>query len=145
MDLVKYLYFVALACWVGGMVFFSAVVAPTLHRTLDAENAGRLTRQLFPKYYLFGLLCAGVAVWCLLVLLWRRAMSFWPGAFSLLLWGGAGVALWWLRFSLLPAMNPLERASAEWRQLHRVSVRLNAALVAAGLALLFLLVYARAA
>jgi hypothetical protein len=142
--LVKYVYFLALAAWVGGMIFFSAVVAPTLHRVLDKEHATQLTRQLFPKYYAFGIGCAGVGVLCLLVLLWERAMSFWPGLFSLLLFGGAGGTLWWLRETLLPTMNQMDKGT-EWQQLHRLSVRLNVALLVAGLALIFLLVFARAA
>ncbi len=40
---------VALA--LGGMVFFAAVYAPVIFRTLAPEPAGRLLRALFPVYY----------------------------------------------------------------------------------------------
>lgn len=144
-EVAKYIYFLALALWVGSMIFFSAVVAPAIFRTLDRENAERLARQLFPKYYATGIGCAGAALWCLLVLLWERAMSLWPGVFSLLLWGGSGWTLWWLRQRLVPTMRGLERGCPEWQQLHRLSVRLNVALLVTGLVLIFLLVFARAA
>ncbi|MEM9357171.1 MAG: DUF4149 domain-containing protein [Pseudomonadota bacterium] len=36
----------------GSMLFFAAVVAPTVFRALTAEQAGSFLRALFPNYYL---------------------------------------------------------------------------------------------
>ena len=35
------------------MLFFSAIIAVNIHKTLDKENAGKLLRVLFPSYYYF--------------------------------------------------------------------------------------------
>ncbi|MEL6373071.1 MAG: DUF4149 domain-containing protein [Pseudomonadota bacterium] len=36
----------------GGMLFFSAVVTPSLFHALNAEQAGRFLRFVFPRYFL---------------------------------------------------------------------------------------------
>lgn len=50
-----------LAALFGGMVFFPAVVAPLVFRTLDEASAGRFLRALFPRYYAFMIATAGAA------------------------------------------------------------------------------------
>jgi hypothetical protein len=54
---------VALA--LGGMVFFAAVYAPVIFRTLAPEPAGRLLRALFPVYYKVNAGLTGLAAACL--------------------------------------------------------------------------------
>ena len=51
------------AVWLGAIVLFSFVIAPTVHGVLEPQAAGRLMRNLFPKYYALGILCgaAGIA------------------------------------------------------------------------------------
>ena len=34
------------------MIFYSAIIAVKVHKTLDRENAGKLLRVLFPSYFL---------------------------------------------------------------------------------------------
>lgn len=51
----------SLASLLGGMVFFAAVVAPQVFRTLAPEDAGRFLRALFPRYYVFMIVTAGAA------------------------------------------------------------------------------------
>ena len=34
------------------MIFYSAIIAVNVHKTLDKENAGKLLRVLFPSYFL---------------------------------------------------------------------------------------------
>ncbi|MEL7040730.1 MAG: DUF4149 domain-containing protein [Pseudomonadota bacterium] len=43
----------AVALLLGGMVFFPSVVAPTVFKSLSAEDAGAFLRRLFPTYYVF--------------------------------------------------------------------------------------------
>ena len=136
--------------WVGSIVFFSFVVAPTVFRVLSREDAARLQRALFPLYYLVGIVCAAVGIVCVGTLLADRAFGKWPGILSLLLLAGMGGADFWLRQTVVPQMARLRAqkdegsaSEAEWKALHRVSVQLNAAVLLAGLALIFLLVYAR--
>jgi uncharacterized membrane protein len=151
-QLVKFFYCLALAVWVGGMILFSFIIAPTVHRTLDAPNAAKLIRRLFPSYYILGIICAGVGIVCVGLLLADRAFGRWPGVLSLLLLAAAGGTTLWLRQSVTPAMNNLREQRAEsptpeteeeWRALHHLSVRLNIAVLVCGLALLFLVLSAR--
>lgn len=43
---------------IGSMMFFAITVAPTVFRSLPADNAGVFLRALFPHYYLWGLVVA---------------------------------------------------------------------------------------
>jgi hypothetical protein len=149
-PIIKLVYLVALAVWTGAIVFFSAVIAPTLHRTLKPEDAAALTRKLFPQYYLTGMICAGAGIVCVGLLVAERAFGKWPGVLSLLLLAGLGATAFWLRQTVVPAMDALRErrlidahADAEWKTLHRQSVQLNLAVLAGLLALLFLLVFSR--
>ena len=155
-QMIKWLYLVTLAVWVGSIIFYSAVVARTLHRVLKPDDAAALARRLFPQYYLFQLLCAASSIVCLGLLLADRAFAKWPGILSLLLVGSMGATVFWLRQTVVPQMNELrDRRAAtpqpdpaldrEWKELHRLTVQLNAAVLLCGLALLFLVVYARVA
>src|SRR5580692_11768647 len=75
---VKWLYLLTLAVWIGSIVFFSFAVAPTVFKTLKPEDAAALIRRIFSKYYLIGIICAGLAIVCLGLLLFDRAFSKWP-------------------------------------------------------------------
>ena len=41
---------------VGFMIFFMAVVSPTIFKALDEANSGAFLRQLFPRMFLYGLI-----------------------------------------------------------------------------------------
>ncbi|MEO0618103.1 MAG: DUF4149 domain-containing protein [Pseudomonadota bacterium] len=49
------------AASLGGMLFFSAVVTPSLFGALDEKAAGRVLRTVFPRYFLVHAALAGVA------------------------------------------------------------------------------------
>jgi len=159
-QLVRWCYLLVLALWVGGIAFFSFIVAPTVFKTLGAAEAGRLQRALFPRYYLLGLLCAAAGILCVGWLLAEHAFAKWPGLCSLLLLAGMGATQFWLRQTILPRLGELHdrknpvigtgqppdtEVGAEWKSLHALSVQLNAAVLICGLTLLFLVVFARAA
>jgi len=150
---IKWVYLVTLAVWTGSIIFFSFVVAPTVFKVLKPEDAARLQRALFPRYYLVGLLCAAVGIVCVGILLADRAFGKWPGILTLLLLAASGATDLWLRQAVVPHMAVLrdQRAAEpsdtalehEWKTLHRLSVQLNVAVLLALFALVFLVVYAR--
>jgi uncharacterized membrane protein len=157
-QMTKWLYLLTLAVWIGSIIFFSFVVAPTVFKVLKPEDAAKLQRAVFPKYYLVGMICAALGIVCVGLLLADAAFGKWPGVFSLLLLAGVGATDLWLRQTVVPHMNDLrERRAAvvasnqqpdpaledEWKALHRLIVQLNLAVLLCGFALLFLLVYAR--
>ena len=155
---VKWFYVVTLAVWIGSIVFFSFVVAPTVFKTLKPEDAATLIRRIFSKYYLIGIVCAAVGIVCVGLLVADRAFGKWPGILSLLLLAGMGGTDLWLRQGVMPHMNSLrdrraavessggqpdEELELEWKALHRLSVQMNGAVLLCGLVLVFLVVYAR--
>jgi hypothetical protein len=157
---VKWFYLLALSVWIGSIVFFSVVVAPTVFKTLQSGDAAKLQRAIFPRYYLLGILCAGAGIVCVGWLLADRAFGKWPGILSLLLLASTGGTDGWLLMAVLPRLNELRERKTpiigsgklpephweqQWKELHRMSVQLNFAVLAAALALLFLVVFARVA
>ena len=84
-GLVRFLYLLALAVWVGEIVFFSFVVAPAVFRVLDPPRAGAVVGEIFPRYYALGTVAGAVALACALVLARRASATGW--------WTGAVVAL----------------------------------------------------
>lgn len=119
------LSFALVAAVLGSMLFFLAVVAPTVFRTLGEAEAGAFVRALFPVYYLaLGVGSAGAAG---LALLAGRGME---AALLAAVAGGFAVA----RQGLMPRINALRdrakageaAAGAAFDRLHRASVSLNA-------------------
>jgi len=128
------LAFTLVAASLGAMLFFLAVVAPTVFRTLPEAEAGAFVRALFPRYYL--VLGAVSALAALLAGLGER----WTEA-ALLALVAAGFAV--ARQGLMPRINALSdrvkageaAAAPAFASLHRASVSLNAAQLV-GLALI---------
>src|SRR5215813_6939542 len=76
--IVRFLYLLALAVWLGEIVFFSFVVAPAIFGVLGAARAGPVLAAIFPRYYAIGAAAAAVALGCA-TLLGRRSGSGWWG------------------------------------------------------------------
>ncbi len=114
-----------LAALAGSMLFFAAVVAPTVFRSLPADHAGPFLRQLFPRYYLWGLLLSVGATVTALVAQTAVAISI-ASAVILLLFVYA-------RQFLVPQINRARdqeldgdaQAGARFRKLHLQSVLIN--------------------
>ena len=51
-----------IAISLGTMLFFSFVIAPVIFKILDANNAGKFVRKIFPHYYLINLIILSIAV-----------------------------------------------------------------------------------
>ena len=61
------------ALLLGSMIFFAVLVAPSVHKLLDAENAGRYLSDLFPRFYLWGIALSLAGT---LVALYNRSPAF---------------------------------------------------------------------
>ena len=51
-----------IAISLGAMLFFSFVIAPVIFKVLDANNAGKFIRKIFPLYYLINLVILSIAL-----------------------------------------------------------------------------------
>ena len=107
----------------GGMVFFSAVVVPITFTKLDEANAAKFIRGIFPWFYLFVIVTAGVGALALLTLLPWAALGLGIAAF------GAAIS----RQGLMPRINGARdqandgdaEAGLRFERLHKLSVHIN--------------------
>lgn len=114
----------ALGMWLGSIVFFSFVGAPTTFAVLDREDAGTVVNAIFPRYYLFGI---GLGLVALAAAVGQRVLA--PvDAPLLVMLGAIGfglVANGSARWVLIPKMEAAGEESFE--RYHRQSVLLNGA------------------
>jgi len=115
--------FIASALAVGGMVFFSAVVAPAAFTKLEEEHAATFIRGIFPWYYLYVMITAGVGALMMLTVV--------PWASAGLAVAAAGAFI--SRQGLMPRINGAREqakdgdadAQARFDKLHKLSVQIN--------------------
>lgn len=134
-------YLLALTSWIGGILFFSAVVAPLVFKVLGAEAGGRFVRALFPRYYAWGAICGAVALPALVC----AALSFEElrgpaiGVQATLVLAGTLIMLYSGNV-LTPAINAARDAGPaaheRFERLHHRGVILNSFVLLIGLGLL---------
>ncbi|MCR9221040.1 MAG: DUF4149 domain-containing protein [Alphaproteobacteria bacterium] len=123
------------AALLGAMLFFAAIVAPSVFRFLEGEAAQRFLRGIFPRYYVAGLAVA------LLAAAAAGAADDWAAAGLLAaVAGGFGVSRWGLVDRINAArdadLTGDAAAGARFKALHRASVLINLAQMLALLALI---------
>jgi hypothetical protein len=142
----RFLFLGGLCVWIGAIVFFSFVIAPSLFQTLPAETAGRVLSVVFPRYYLLGLVAGAIAVPTALALGFlsqRRGRWLGMAGVMVLMVAMAGYAAGVivprtdaLRPHLAHGPEPDAMAQVEFQRLHRQAVVLNAATLLCGLGVL---------
>ncbi len=147
MTVLLFLYLLAIACWIGSIIFFSFVIAPTVFRTLARPDAGKLLAALFPRYYIVGY-AAGAAALALAIylLIARPGARLWWGAALLAIAIALGCTLY-AGMVVRPRVdairtvseeaNPDPARKAEFDRLHHLSVILNGAVLLLDLLALF--------
>jgi len=107
----------------GSMIFFSAVVAPTVFSALPPEHAGSYLRALFPRYYLWGAVIAALA----------GAAAATAAVAAAAAMGAVALAFVAVRQGLVPAINSARdaarsgdlAAAVHFKRLHAMSVAVN--------------------
>ena len=124
MTSLRYLLVLGWAVWLGSVVFFSFVVAPTAFGALGRDGAAPLMRAIFPRYYLAALASGGIMLIAALGLGADLRVTV-PIVIGLALAGYA-------RQVVAPAVNRARESHDEARfaQLHALSVRLNLVVLA---------------
>ena len=146
--LLVYLQRLALVFWLGEMLFFAFVFAPVVFKVLPRDQAALLQNNLFPKYYLLGLICAA-SIFFLEILRYQWSQSRLvfskkyrpPGRsiFFFVFLGVAAAAFSYSYFVLLPNFELIARDSEEFKLLHSLSTQLNGVALVALLIVLGLL------
>ncbi len=62
----------ALITWLGSIIFFSFIGAPSLFKALPLETASKAVSAIFPKYYPLGITCGFIL---LATLIWSTAKT----------------------------------------------------------------------
>lgn len=61
-TLFRFVHLFSLITWFGGVIFFSALVAPVMFKTFPLEQAGDVVGVIFPLFYLMGYIFGFVAL-----------------------------------------------------------------------------------
>jgi Domain of unknown function (DUF4149) len=134
-------YVIALAAWLGSVLFFSFSVAPIIFQVLGAEAGAKFVRALFPRYYLWGAISGAVALPAFVAgpLCYQEYRGPMVGLQALVMIGGI-LAMLYGANSLTPAINRARDGGPAgqelFKRLHRRAVWLNGLTMVLGLALL---------
>ncbi|SEV99267.1 DUF4149 domain-containing protein [Halobacterium jilantaiense] len=112
----------ALGVWLGSIVFFSFVAAPALFSELGSERAGDAVNVVFPRYYVFGVAMAAVALAAWIVGPLAFGTTEPPLAADAGVFMGAAANIY-ARYVLVPKMEAA--GSDAFAQYHKQSVALN--------------------
>jgi hypothetical protein len=139
-----FLYLLATMLFVGKIVTFSFLVAPSIHSQLEKEDAARVLRVLFPRYYKLGAFAALLGLTCGLIIVYATPLP--RMKYSEILWAVILLIELYALLILLPKLNAAREgrtqgnaeATATWDSCHKLSVRLNVLNLFLGLALIWL-------
>lgn len=146
-TLVRFLQVFTLGTWIGAVLYFGAIVAPAAFAVLTSDQAGALVGLTLSRLHLMGIV-AGI-IYLLVTAIWARSAAALLRPASLLVLAMVVltfVSQFWVSgtmdalrgqmgsVSATPSGNQL-RISLD--RLHRVSVNLELAVLAAGLLALF--------
>ena len=114
----------------GTIVFHSAIVAPTVFRTLSEHDASVFLRTIFPKFFVF-LTFVNVINFLLALI---------DGQFAVMAMAAISAVLMGIAYGIIPMTNRSRDEGLQQRfaQLHRVSVLLTVAVLSINVVAAFL-------
>ncbi len=148
-TIVRFLQIVSVGIWVGGILFFVAILAPAAFALFSSREAGQLVNLTLGRLHLAGMVCGLVYLAVTVAAAKRASALLWPSSLLVL----AMVVLtfisqFWVMGNMealraqaggnLEALAASDPIRASFDRLHQLSVRLEAAVLAAGLVALFL-------
>jgi uncharacterized membrane protein len=143
LSFMKWLYLMALIIWLGEVIFFSFVVAPSIFATFPTPEAGRAVGAIFPTYYRIGYGCGIILLIGAVVLTGAAVARGWWAvnivltAVMLALTLYAGVIIQPRVAALSPQIHTPAATAAvkdEFSRLHRLAVVLNGVVLLCGVA-----------
>ena len=122
---------VLVSVWIGSIIFFSSIIAPTVFKSLDEKSAGLFLRAFFPKYYVFGIIIGVLAI----VIDIKSHDNL---AFLLI---GSMIVLSFISRGLIPMINNArdmgDKGKDKFKKLHTFSVVLNVVTLLIGLVYIY--------
>ena len=121
---------VLISIWIGVIIFFSAIIAPTVFKTLDEKSAGVFLRAFFPKYYLFAIVIGLAALALIMIFNIEMSNILYIAIVSMTILSIIS------RF-MIPIINNArdmgEKGKQKFNRLHALSVSLNVITLVIGL------------
>jgi hypothetical protein len=143
MLIILSVYLIAIACWLGGIVFFSFFTTRIVFASLPRPEAGVAIRALFPQYYMLGYIAGTISLVAAVYITAVRTPRLWWGFTTLALAIALGLTFY-AGTVIRPRVeairgvteeaNPDPIRKAEFDKLHRMSVILNGAVLLLNLA-----------
>src|SRR6202049_5259058 len=146
-TIVRFLQFLTLGTWIGAVLYFGAIVAPAAFSVLTPDQAGALVGLTVGRLHLMGIV-AGV-IYLLVTAIWARSAAALLRPASLLvviMVVLTFISQYWVSGTMEGARGPMGSVAAtpatnelraSFDRLHRISVNLEMAVLAAGLLALF--------
>ena len=134
MLIALFVYLIALACWLGGMVFFTVVAAPVIFTLRPIAEAGKLLAGLFPRYYILGYIAGAISVALAIYFMVERPPRLWWTCSAFALVTALGLTVYAGMIvrpqvdkvrMVVEQQNPDPARRAEFDRLHHLSVMLN--------------------
>ena len=148
MWFLKFLMLLALIVWIGGIIFFAFVMAPTLFGVLPTTRlAGDVVNATLGKLHWMGLLCGVVFLICSLLYNWQKYVQLKPFALNHILMVLMLAFTMVSQFGITPRMRELRSSPAlmesalgraEFDDLHAWSTRLEGGVLFLGLGVVLL-------
>jgi len=147
-TLLRFLQIFSLGTWVGGILFFGAILAPAAFALFSSSQAGNLVNLTLGRLHLAGMVCGAVYLAATAAGARSAAALLRPAPLLVLLmivltfisqfWVSGNIAALRAQGGPLESLPASDALRASFDRLHRISVRLEVAVLLAGLAALFL-------
>jgi hypothetical protein len=140
---IRFLQFFALGTWVGSILYFGAIVAPAAFAVLTADQAGALVGLTLGRLHLMGIIAGIIYLgatalgarsgWALLRPASLLVLAMLVLTFISQFWVSETMAALRGQMGSVAATPATDAVRASFDRLHRVSVRLEMAVLIAGL------------
>lgn len=148
MSFLRFLMLLALIVWIGGIIFFAFVLAPTLFGVLPTTKlAGDVVNATLGKLHWMGIISGVVFLICSLAYTWQKYVQLRPFALShifvvfmlaLTMVSQFGITPRMRELRSSPAMMESSDGRAEFDRLHAWSTRLEGGVLFFGLGVVIL-------
>ena len=146
LELLNFIHLLSIVVWLGMLIFFTFLAAPSIFKVLPKETAGDVVGSIFPKYWITGYVTSVLATatliataslqaawpgWRLPVLIAMTAISFYSGLVI-------GVKARGIKAKIRADSDDKEALRRDFKRVHAVSAILNITVIILGIILVFL-------
>ncbi len=146
LEVLGFIHLLSIVVWLGMLIFFTFLCAPSIFKTLPKETAGDVVGSIFPKYWITGYIASVLATatliaissirmawpgWRLPVLIAMTVISFYSGL-------RVGARARSIKAKIREGSDDMEALKRDFKKVHAVSAVLNITVITLGVILVFL-------